>query len=163
MGKGSYIWTADLARAYRQLRVCPLSVPLLGIQFKEQFYIDIAPPFGCRTSALAFVRTTYAIVWLLRKAGYFSLCYLDDFVAVEPTKEKAEEAYPKFNSYTVELGLQLALDKCTAPNKNAVRLGFCVDTDKMSVTVPNEKLDEIIRECTLWKKKTQLPESNYKL
>ena len=37
MGKDSYMWTAHLARAYRQLRVCPLNVPLLGMQFKEQF------------------------------------------------------------------------------------------------------------------------------
>ena len=139
-GKGSYIWTADLARAYHQLRVCPLSVPLLGIKFKEQFYLDIAQPFGCRTFTLVCTRTTCDIVWLLRNAGYFSLCYLDDFIGVEPTKQKAEEASAKFNTYAAELGLQLASYKCTVPKQITVWLGFCV---------PKDKLDEIIKECTL--------------
>ena len=49
-GPHAWIWTADLARAYRQLRVCPLSVPLLGIFLQDKLYLDIAPPFGCRTS-----------------------------------------------------------------------------------------------------------------
>ena len=58
-------------------------------------YLDIAPPFGCRTSKLACAHTTRAGVWLLRKAGYFALCYLDDFVGVERTESNAEEAYNK--------------------------------------------------------------------
>ena len=28
LGLGSYLWSADLSRAYHQLRVCPLSLPL---------------------------------------------------------------------------------------------------------------------------------------
>ena len=53
---------ADLARAYRQLRVCPLSAPLLGIALINNIYIDIAPLFGCRPSAIAGAHTTCALV-----------------------------------------------------------------------------------------------------
>lgn len=31
-GKGALVWKADLARAYRQLRVDPLDSPLLGLK-----------------------------------------------------------------------------------------------------------------------------------
>ena len=31
-GRSCFLWSADLKRGYRQLRVCPLDWPLLGIQ-----------------------------------------------------------------------------------------------------------------------------------
>ena len=91
--------------------MCPPSLPLLGISINNDIYLDIAPPFGCRTSVLAYVCTTRAVVWLIRKAGYFALCYLDDFVGLERTKSNAEEANNKYLSISYELGLALALDK----------------------------------------------------
>lgn len=84
-GGVGWLWAADLSRAYRQLRVCPLLTPLLGIAFDKSLYIDVAPLFGCGTSSLACFRTTRAVVWLMRKAGYYTLCYLDDFVGIERT------------------------------------------------------------------------------
>ena len=59
----------------------------------------ITRPFGCRTSVLACARTTRAIVWLLRNADFFALCYLDDSVGVEKSKNDAERAYVKFIHY----------------------------------------------------------------
>ena len=97
-GNDAWLWGADLARAYRQLRVCPLSSQLLAIKVSDQFYLDIALPFGCRTSALACARTTRAVVWLLRKKGFFSLCYLNDFVGVESSFDKAVAAYDYFQN-----------------------------------------------------------------
>ena len=99
-------------------------MPLLGIATNGKTYIDIAPPFGCRTSAMACARTTWALVWLLRKEGYFSLCYLDDFEGIEKTKEKAEEAYSRFNTLASELGLALALEKCSPPPPSNPLLGL---------------------------------------
>ena len=60
-GVGAWFWTADLSRAYLQLRVCPLSTPLLGISV-DKVFVDIAPPFGGCTSALAYARATRAVV-----------------------------------------------------------------------------------------------------
>ena len=39
-GTGSWLWLADPSRAYRQLRVYPLSVPLLAIKLKGQYYLE---------------------------------------------------------------------------------------------------------------------------
>ena len=47
-GSGLFIWTADLSCSYRQLCVCVLSLPLLGLSANDQFFIDLPPPFGCR-------------------------------------------------------------------------------------------------------------------
>lgn len=52
-GRGAYIWKADLERAYRQLRVDPLDVPLLAVTSQDNIYLDMCPLFGCRSSSAA--------------------------------------------------------------------------------------------------------------
>ena len=91
------------ARAYRQLRTCPLSIPLLGITSAEQCYTDIASLFGCRTSSLACACTTSVVVYLLRKMNHHVFCYLDDFVGVAPTEEMAQQAYSDLMQLTNRL------------------------------------------------------------
>ena len=91
LGHGTWLWLADLARAYRQLRACSLSIPLLGVMLNDQYYVDISLLFGCRMSSLACAWTTHALVWLLRTEGFNSICYLDDFTGLEATKDKAEK------------------------------------------------------------------------
>ena len=71
-------------------------------------------------------------MWLLRQKGYFSLFYLDDFVGIESSKEKAVEAYHSFFKLTENLGLVLALDKCTSPVSVITWLGFMIDVPNMS-------------------------------
>ena len=93
-GAGSWVWTADLLRAYR-----PLSAPLLGIADEGEVFLDIAPPFRCRTSARTCACTTRAVVWLLR----LSCFSLDDFVGIESSRSRAEEAYSELNKLMSEL------------------------------------------------------------
>ena len=149
-GKGAYIWSADLARAYRQLRVCPLSVPLLGLKYKDNFYLDLAPSFGCRMSAMACARTTAAVSWLLAKQGLEVLRYLDDFAAAEKTYEKAKFSYDKFIDLTSDLGLDLSLHKCVPPTKKLTWLGYTLCTDTMTLTIPSEKVQEALDTCKAW-------------
>ena len=150
LGPACYLWSADLARAYRQLRSCPLSTPLLGITLHGKHYTDITPPFGCRTSSMACARTTNAVVYLLRKKGHHVHCYLDDFVGVAPTLKDVEAAYQDFNDLASQLGLELSPAKCVPPTKSLEWLGFSISAQHMTVTIPTAKLDEIITECESW-------------
>ena len=149
--KKQYIWSIDLARAYRQLRTDPLSVPLLGILFKGKKYFDIAPPFGCRTSSMACARTTNAIVYLLNKMNFFVVCYLDDFIGVEKDYESAKIAYTKTLNLLAFLGLDVSYKKCVPPTTNLTWLGYNIDSEKLIITIPKDKIVELIEECKLWK------------
>ena len=155
LGENCLIWTVDLERAYRQLRVCPLSTPLLGINFKGLNYVDLAPPFGCRMSALACSRTTSAVVWILRKKGVWSKCYLDDFVGVEADTVTANKSYEAVKVVTSELGLDLAQQKCTPPAKVATWLGYTIDTGNMTVSIPSIKIEETLDLCRGWMEKKE--------
>ena len=89
-------------------------------------------------------------MWLLRKKGFFALGYLDDFVGIENSLPRAAQAYEEFLSLTSRLGLALALDKCVPPTSSLVWLAFLIDAPNMSVTIPHEKLAEILEECKAW-------------
>lgn len=149
-GRGSWLWKADLSRAYGQLRVDPLDCPLLGLQVDHSYYIDLCPSFGCRSSSAACQRTSNALAYIMGKAGCAILAYLDDYASCAPDKTKALEDYNLFISTTQELGLKLAQDKCQPPVTSLEWLGFTLDTEAMSLSIPKKKLKEVLSECQLW-------------
>lgn len=52
MGYRVKLATINIERAYRNVPVCPLDLPLLGLNVGGQVYIDSAMPFGTRNSSL---------------------------------------------------------------------------------------------------------------
>ena len=103
---------------------------------RGQYSLDLAPQFGCLTSALACAHTTRTVCWLMRQQSFFTLCYLDDFVGVERSREKAGKAYAYFLHLARQLGLALALEKCVPPSQDLIWLSFHIDTVKRIETLP---------------------------
>lgn len=62
---GARAWKADLARAYRQLRIDPLDSPLMGIKVGNDYFLDRCPAFGCKTSSAACQRLSNAVVYMM--------------------------------------------------------------------------------------------------
>ena len=149
-GQGCYMWSIDLARAYRQIRTCPLSTPLLGIQHKGKFYVDVCPPFGCRTSSYICARTTSAVVWILKQGGIKTLCYLDDFVGVASSEQQAVKDYQQAMNLLKYLGLEISTHKCVPPTTRLTWLGFEIDSLNMSIEISQQKLDETLEESKRW-------------
>ena len=151
LGPSCFIWKADLSRAYRQLRIDPLDAPLLGIYHRGAYYLDVCPPFGCRYAASACQRTTNAVAYLMGKRGYHTLAYVDDFCGAEGTYKAACDSYATFERITEQLGLALAPDKCAFPSTHLEWLGYVVDTVAMTVTIPQDKMKEVLEECATWR------------
>lgn len=155
-GQGAFIWKADLARAYRQLRADPVDAPLLCIQFDGKVYIDRCPPFGCRSSSAACQRVANALVFLMAESKHHCLAYLDDFSGCSSDLRNAQAAYNTFKELTADLGLQLSLQKCLEPATQVEWLGYFIDTQKMSVSIPEAKLREVVQECGTWFQKKRV-------
>lgn len=150
LGPRSYIWKADLARAYRQLRTDPADLPLLGLYFQGSYYLDTCPSFGARLSASACQRVTSAVTYLLRTDNNWVMAYLDDFCGAEKSHSAAMTTYTALLDKCNRLGLDLAPDKCEPPARQMEWLGFKLDTCAMSLTIPDAKLSEILQECKGW-------------
>lgn len=96
LGPGALVWKADLARAYQQTRVDPVDTPLLSIKVGGQYYVDLCPPFGCKTSSAACQRLSNAIIYLHRNHGFFALTYRDDYGGCEADLRSAQQGYQSF-------------------------------------------------------------------
>ena len=149
-GKGCLMWSRDIARAYKQLRSCPLDYPLLGIRWKAQLYLDISISFGIRYGAKAMQGTTTAVTDILRCEGYDVLNYIDDLAGVHKDEDKALAAYNRTAELLAELGLVEAKDKATAPSTTMIWLGVEFDSVAMEMRIPKTKLEDAAALLQQW-------------
>lgn len=152
-GRGSWLWKVDLERAYRQLRIDPLAYPLLGLYFNNAYYVDICPSFGCRVSGASQQRVSEALCYLMNTANFQVLAYVDDFGGVQSSKFQAHRAFDTFNQNCLDLGLKVAINKSSGPAQTMEWLGFEIDTLRMTVTIPETKLKEVLDEVKNWETK----------
>lgn len=154
-GSGAYMWKVDLKRAYRQLRADPLDTQFLGMKVGQDIYIELCPPFGCRSSAAICQKMANALVWMMAKKGYHLLAYLDDFGACFASKLQAEESFRAFHDLAQRLGLTLAEEKSVPPSHLMEWLGYTVDSGKMAISIPQTKLKEVLQDCETWLNKSR--------
>ena len=150
LGPGAWLYKTDLARGYRQLRVNPLDWPLLGFRHRDQWFMDICPPFGLRSSAMCMQRTTEAISFMHGKEGYCTRPYLDDFGGAEADRETADRALSTLQGIMRDLGVQEALRKVHPPTQRLVWLGILYDTILMRMSIPADKMEEIMVVLGSW-------------
>ncbi len=142
-GPASYMYSVDLARAYRQLRNCPTTLPLLCYNWQNKYYVDRAPCFGLRTSASFMQRTSCAIKHFMAHLKYLILSYIDDMAGVESSFEISEAALSTLVDLLVELGVQESVEKRTLPCQVITWIGTIFDSVKFTMSIPQEKLSDI--------------------
>lgn len=86
----------------------------------------------------------------MRKAGYPTFAYLDDFAGYATTQQEATRAYDCFAHLLSDLGLQLAPEKCRPPAQQVTWLGYTLDTWSMVLSIPEEKIRELQDLCHRW-------------
>ena len=100
--------------------------------------------FGGRGSAAAQQRVSHAVCHLMAEAGFPTRAYVDDFGGCLPNFHTTMSAFAHFEHLASTLGLALAPDKSTFPTTCLEWLGFVVDTVTMEITVPPQKMEEVL-------------------
>ncbi len=149
-GKGALLWSRDLARSYRQLRTCPLDWPLLGIKWRELYFIDCSVPFGLRTGAKSMQEVSTAVTDILKKEEINCIAYIDDLAGVERKRESAQRGFDRCGSLLMELGLKEATKKATPPATRMIWLGVLFDSVNMTMEIPKSKIEEIQNIVEQW-------------
>ena len=148
-GQGCHLWSVDLQRGYRQLRVCPMDWPLLGIAWNGAFYFDMTVPFGIRWGAMYMQCTTSAVTRLAGHEGIPCIAYIDD-VASAQSPGDAIRGKRRFQSLLRELGLQENISKGSEPSTRMTWLGVGFDSEAMTMSVPTIKINECLRMACSW-------------
>ena len=154
-GQGCLIFKLDLSRAYRQLFLCPGSINLCGYQWRGNIFVDITWPFGIRSACLNAQRVAEAVIRIYKRLYQRdAVAYIDDFGGAEQPAA-AHLAYKQLVHLITEvLGLTLAPDKSISPTTCLIFLGLELDTIKMELRVPADKLAQACGEIKLWLSKT---------
>jgi hypothetical protein len=149
-GRGSYMWTMDLRRAFRQIRIDPLDWPLICIRWQGAYFIDISVAFGVRHGAAFSQRLSQAVCDILGEENILTIPYIDDFVGGQPSLQQAVAAYDRSLQLFQELGLDLNPKKCVAPTTKLIWIGVTFDSVAMTMCIPTAVINETKTMVAMW-------------
>ena len=87
-----------------------------------------------------------SVVRPMQTKGFLALRYLNDFVGVEATLDRAMEVFTYFINISKRIRPDVSPEKFVFPVHDLVWLGFHID----AVTLPQSKVDEILEESKEW-------------
>lgn len=154
-GPRCFMYSVDLARAYRQLRSDPLDWPLLGISWEDSYYVDISIPFGIRWGAMATQRMSQGICYIMNMENHDIMPYIDDFFGVEPTYDAAQIAFSSIQGLLSELGAEESTAKAIPPATCITWIGIEFDSQAMEVRMPQQKIDDTLSLLRQWQDTTR--------
>ena len=85
-GRGTLMAKFDVASAYRNVAIHPDDRPLLGMQWRGKYFVDLVLPFGLRSAPFIFTSIADLVEWILvHNYGVdFLRHYLNDFFTLGP-------------------------------------------------------------------------------
>ena len=86
----------------------------------------------------------------MRRQGFHTVIYLNNFVSCETSLARAREAFNCLPTICDRLGFCLAPDNCITPASCLIWLGFEVCSEHMRIRIPNDKLWVVLDECSRW-------------
>ena len=92
---GAYMFTVDVARAYKNFRVDPLDWPLMCIRWEGGYYVETSMPFGATSSSCNMQRVADMITRVLAEEGIHARMYLDDLIVVAESESMAGAHYAR--------------------------------------------------------------------
>lgn len=111
--------------------------------------MDPALPFGLRSAPKIFSAFADALAWVLYKNGVvWQLHSLDNFLLMGPPSSNACD---KALETCRELGVPVATHKTEDPASLLIFLGIHIDTEAMTLSLPEDKLTRILGLVLSWR------------
>jgi ribonuclease HI len=156
--RNDYMVSIDLNQAFYHVPLAPSQTQYFAFDFLAKRYCFKCLPFGLTTSPRIFTKILKPLIKLARAQGIRVVAYLDDLLIMARTKQ---EALTHLNSLITCLqnhGFTINEKKsCLDPSQVIDYLGFRIDSKKMVLKLPNQKIRGLIRECKKAKTLKVLP------
>ena len=161
----SYFAKVDLKSAYRYVKINKEDFDYTGLKWKfaghqEYTYMyDTRLPFGSRLAPSIFHRITQSVKRMMAKRGYdIIIVYLDDFLIIAESEFACQQCLECLLSLLRRLGWAISWTKVVGPTKTIKFLGIILDSTKMQLELPADKLWEFqqLVESMLTKKRLSL-------
>ena len=149
---GPSYFKVDISRTFRHIWIDPGDIDLLGLQHKGKLYLDLSLPFF-RLGAFFFSKMTDAARFIMNKHGHNALLnYTDDFIScVLPSTICHSFQFPL--NLLQDLGLDISVKILCPPFTKVMCLGILFDTVNRTISIPDNKLQELCQVCGRWSDK----------
>lgn len=149
--RGSFMATIDIAQAYRSVNIHPDHWDLQGIRWcvdgVEQYLMDTRICFGLKCAPFIFTRLSEFVVRCMHHRGFLRVFqYLDDFIVMEDSYTRCQEAQMVLIRLLHSLGFMVAWKKVTSPSQVTRFLGIVLDSFQMKLLLPEQKLQKLYSE-----------------
>ena len=148
LGKGALIYKIDISRAFRHVKIDPADYKYLGLHFQD-YFLDSCLPFSFRHGSAIFQRLSDAVRYIMGTRGHNVTNYIDDIIGYA-VKSQAQASFDNLYNLLQDLGFKISKNKLVEPTTRATCLGVELDTEKFTVAVPQDKLNDIRQECKQW-------------
>eukprot|EP00111_Clytia_hemisphaerica_P003593 TCONS_00010247-protein len=156
LGKGCLLAKFDIQRAYRMIPLQEDERNLVVIKWKDYYFVDLALPFGARSAPRIFTRFSDVLEWIFLQKGPVKHMQhsLDDFLVLGLSQSNdCQKGLENSLGLCQELGVPIEHRKTIYPTTRLVFLGMEIDTEKMEMRIPEEKLDKIRQLLDQWVQK----------
>ena len=157
-GPNTLLAKIDIKSAFRVIPVHPADRYLLAMRWREKIYIDSCLPFGLRSVPKLFNILADLLSWIASQRGVSCILhYLDDFLIIGPPYSPAcKQNLSTFIQLRNSLGIPLASKKIEGPSTSLSFLDIQLDTARMKIKQPGDKLSRIKQMLAQWQQKRQL-------
>jgi hypothetical protein len=152
LGRGTLLAKVDVKSAFRLIPVHPSDRHLLGMEWKDNIYVDTCLPFGLRSAPKLFNIMADLLAWILEHQGVSNLMhYLDDFITMgRPQTLECQHNLDTLLQVCNLLNIPLATQKVEGPTPCLDFLGITLDTCRMEAHLPEDKLTRVYHTVANW-------------
>ena len=106
-------------------------------------------PFGLTSAPRVFTKLLRPVMAVLRRQGIRCMIFIDDLLLLHPSREELKKITAEVVTMFLQLGFLINQEKSgLIPSQRTVFLGFTVDSVSLTLSLPTEKLDKILQECS---------------
>ena len=152
--KDDYMIKVDLKDAYLTVPIHAPHRKYLRFLWNGTSYQFKVLPFGLSTAPWTFTKIMRPVMAKLREQGLRLIIYLDDILLMADSPEKLQYHTHILINLLQDLGFILNTKKCSLEPSQVIEfLSFLVDSRIMKLFLPQEKVDQIKKECRSMLKK----------
>ena len=146
--QGDWLIKVDMKDAYFPIPICNVDQKYLRFPWEGNVYQFQCLPFGITVAPWVFTKLMKVPVSYLRRMGMRLIIYLDDILVMNQTKKGALEDGKKLRDVLESLGFLINLKKSIlTPVQGIEFLGFIIDSNLMTLSLPTEKMKKIKKLC----------------
>ena len=141
---GCFLATLDLKDAYYMVPIKESNKKYLCFTFNNKSYAFNVLPFGLSSAPYVFTKIMKPAMAHLRRLGFLSVVYLDDWAIIGNTKHANQKNIDTTIKLLENLGFIINFEKSQLEPKQSIKfLGFVFNSGDMSISLPEDKARKV--------------------